>query len=83
VADRHVALQGAQALLVEHLVDQPLVAHRHDVAALRGRDPRRLLAAMLERVQREVGEPGDLAPRGADPEDAALVARPVTEVGKQ
>jgi hypothetical protein len=57
VADRHVALQGPQPLLVEHLVDQPLVAHGHDVAALRGRDPGRLLAAVLERVQREVGEP--------------------------
>ena len=54
VAHRHVALQGAQLLLVEDLVDEPLVAHRHDVAALGGRDARGLLPAMLERVEREV-----------------------------
>ena len=83
VADRHVPLQGTQPLLVEHLRDQPLVAHRHDVAALRGRDPGRLLATVLEREQREVGEPRDLVPGGTDPEDAALVARPVTEVGER
>ena len=51
VADRHVALQRAQLLLVEDLVDEALVAHRHDVAALAGGDPGRLLAAVLERVE--------------------------------
>ena len=34
VPDGHVAAQRAQLLLVEHLVDEALVAHRHDVAAL-------------------------------------------------
>ena len=81
MADRHVPLQSAQPLLVEHLVHEPLVAHRHDVAALGGRDAGGLLPAVLERVQREVGETGDVAPRGADTEDAALVARSVAEVG--
>ena len=82
MADRHLALQRAQLLLVEDLVDEPLVAHRHDVAALGRGDARRLLAAVLERVEREVGEPRDLAPRGADAEDAALVARSIAEVGE-
>ena len=35
--------------------------------------PGRLLAAVLERVEREVGEPGDLLLRREDAEDAALV----------
>ena len=62
VADRHVAAQRAQLLLVEDLVDEPLVAHRHDVAALGGGDARRLLPAVLERVEGEVGEAGDVEP---------------------
>ena len=40
----------------------------------RGRDPGRFLAAVLEREQREVGEPGDVVLGRVDPEDAALVA---------
>jgi hypothetical protein len=80
VADRHVALQRAQLLLVEHLADQPLVAHGHDVAALRGGDARRLLPAVLEGVQGEVGQPGDVVAGGVDAEDPALVARSVAEV---
>ena len=47
-----------------------------------GRDAGGLLAAVLERVQREVGETGDVAPGRADTEDAALVARSVAEVGE-
>ena len=77
VADRHVALQRAQLLLVEDLVDEALVAHGHDVAALRRGDAGRLLAAVLERVEREVREPRDLAAGGDDAEDAALIARAI------
>ena len=82
MADRHVALEGAQFLLVEDLIDKPLVAHRHDVAALCGGDARRLLPAVLERVQREVREPSDIAAGRADAEHATLVARPVAKVGE-
>ena len=77
VADRHVAVERPQLLLVEDLGDEPGVAQRGDVAALAGGDPRRLLAAVLERVEREVGEPGDVVPGGVDPEHPALVARAV------
>ena len=73
VADGHAALERAQLLLVEDLVDEALVAHRHDVAVLGGRDAGGLLAAVLERVEREVGEPGDLLLRREYAEDAALV----------
>ena len=77
VADRHVPLQRAQLLLVEDLVDQALVAHRHDVAVLRRGDAGRLLAAVLERVEREVGVPRDLATGRDYAEDAALIARAI------
>ena len=43
-------------------------------------DARRLLPAVLERVQREVGEAGDVVLGRVDPEDAALVARSVAIV---
>ena len=48
--------QRAQLLLVEDLRDEAEVAHGHDVAALAVAIPGGLLAAVLERVQREVGE---------------------------
>ena len=68
-----LALERAQLLLVEDLVDEALVAHGHDVAVLGGRDAGRLLAAVLERVEREVGQPRDLVLRREYAEDAALV----------
>ena len=80
VADGHVAAQRAQLLLVEDLVDEALVAHRHDVAALGRGDARRLLPAVLQGVEGEVGEAGDIRARGVDAEDAALVARSVAEL---
>ena len=80
MADRHVPLQRAELLLVEDLIDEALVAHRHDVAALGGGDAGRLLAAVLERVEREVGETGDF-PAGRDyAEHPALIARSIAFV---
>jgi hypothetical protein len=53
------------------------------VAALGRGDTGGLLPSVLEGKQSEVGETGDVAPWGADTEDAALVARSVTEVGEE
>ena len=53
---------------------------RGDVAALAGGDPGRLLAAVLERVEREVGEAGDVVAGRVDAEHPALVARAVAVV---
>jgi hypothetical protein len=77
VADRHVAVERPQFLLVEDLGDEARVAQGGDVAALAGGDASRLLAAVLERVEREVREPRDVVAGGIDPEHAALVARTV------
>ena len=44
------------------------------MAALAAGDAGRLLAAVLERVEREVGQPGHIVAGGVDPEDPALVA---------
>ena len=82
VADRHVALERPQLLLVEDLGDEPEVAQRGDVAALAGGDPGRLLAAVLERVEAEVGEAGDVVPGRVDAEDAAFVARDRRDPGR-
>ena len=77
VADRHVALERLQLLLVEDLGDQARVAHRRDVAALAGGDPGRLLAAVLQRVEAEVGEAGDVVAGCVYAEDATLVVRSI------
>jgi hypothetical protein len=50
------------------------------VAALHARDTGGLLSAVLEGVQREVGEAGDVVFRGVYPEDAALVTRSIAFV---
>ena len=77
MADRHVALERPQLLLVEDLGDEAGVAQRRDVAALAGGDPGRLLAAVLERVEAEVGEAGDVVAGRVYAEDPALVARSI------
>src|SRR6476469_9357576 len=84
VADRHVADQRAQDVLVEYLGDEALVADRHQAAAaLGGRDPRRLLASMLQCEQGEVRQSGDVVLRREDPEDTALVARAIAMFGPE
>ena len=71
VADRELAVQAREVLLVEHLRDEAEVAQRGQAAVLGDGDPGRLLAAVLERVQAEVGEPRDVAAGRVDAEDAA------------
>ena len=73
--------QRPQLLLVEDLGDEPGVAQGGDVAALAGGDPGRLLAAVLQRVEAEVGEAGDVVAGCVYAEDAALVTRPVAVIG--
>ncbi len=77
MADSHRAGERLQLALVEHLVDEAEIAHGHDVTALGGGYPGRLLAAVLEREEREVGQPGDLGLGREHAEDPALVARSV------
>ena len=77
--DREVAGERAQVVLAEDLADEPELAARDDLpVAIRGRDPGRLLAAVLERVQREVGQTRNVVPRCVQPEYPALVAWSVT-----
>ena len=81
VADRQVAAERAQLVLAEDLRDEAERALGDDVAAVvGGRDPRRLLAAVLERVEGEVREAGDVVLGRVDAEDAALVTRSVAMV---
>ena len=54
VADRDLAVQAAELLLVEDLGDEAEVAQPGQPPVLGDRDPRRLLAAVLEREESEV-----------------------------
>src|SRR5690606_31373394 len=67
-------VERPQLALVEDLRDEAGVAQRGDVAALAGGDAGRLLAAVLQRVQGEVGELRDLAARRVHAEHPTLVA---------
>ncbi len=63
--------QGLQLALVEDLGDEPHVAHGEHAPAVADGDAGTLLPAVLERVEREVGEAGDVAAGRVDAEDAA------------
>ena len=75
VADRDMAPQARQGRLVEDLGDQAEVLVDDDPVAVADRDAGGLLAAVLQRVQAEVGQLGDLLAGRPDPEHAALVLR--------
>ena len=68
--------------LVEHLRDETHVLDDGDRLAVADGDARGLLAAVLERVQPEIGLVGDGLPRCVDAEDAAGVARTGTTIGQ-
>jgi hypothetical protein len=81
MADRDVAYERAQGVLVEYLRHQALIADRHDAAAALGSgDARGFLTAVLERKQRKVSKPRDIVLGGVDPENPALVAWPVAMI---
>ena len=69
----HGARQPAQARFREHLGHVPHGLFEMHVLPVRGDDARALLAAMLQRVEPEVGELGNLVTGGPHAEDAAGV----------
>ncbi len=69
MADRDLALEAAQVLLVEDLGDEAHVAQDGEPARVRDGDARRLLPAVLEREQPEEGHARDVALGSADAED--------------
>src|SRR5829696_4380918 len=75
VADCEETAQAAERRLVEHLADQPEVLVDDDGGAVGHRDARRLLTAVLEGVQTEIGQLRDLFTRRPDTEDATGVLR--------
>ena len=75
MADRDVSAQTGQGGLVEDLGHQAEVLVDGDTGAVADRDPGRLLAPVLQRVEAEVGELRDLFAAGPDPEDSAFVLR--------
>ena len=74
VADREVALERVERGLVEDLRDQAHVLVDQDLPAVADRDAGRLLAAVLEGVEPEVGQLGDVLARRPDAEDPTHVA---------
>ena len=59
---------------------RPMSLYDDDRLAVADRDPGRLLAPVLQRVQAEVGQLGDFLARRPDPEDTAGVPRPDHQV---
>ncbi len=74
VTDGQVALERGDATLVEHLGDEAHVLRHGDGLAVAHRDAGRLLAAVLQGVEPQVGEVGDVLTGRVHAEHAAGVA---------
>src|SRR5207344_3196670 len=77
VADGEVALERGDATLVEHLGDEAHVLRHGDGLAVAHRDAGRLLTAVLQCVEAQVGEVGDVLAGGIHAEHTTGVADPV------
>ena len=71
VPDREVAHQPRQRAVVEDAGDETLVLDHRELVAIADGHARRLLAAVLQREEAQVGEVGDRLPGGVHGEDAA------------
>jgi hypothetical protein len=79
VPDSEVPVEPSKGGLVEDLRDQSeVLEHGHGLAIRRG-DPRRLLTAVLERVQAEVDERGDALAWCVGGENPACLSGPFTD----
>ncbi len=76
VTDGQVAVQRLQGGLIEDLRDEAHVLVHEDLAAVGHGDTGRLLPAVLQGVDAEVGEFGHVLARRPYPEHAAGVLRP-------
>ncbi len=73
MSDRDMALEGTQRRFVEDLRDQSHVLEDQDLGPVAHCDARGFLSAVLQGIQSEIGELGDLFTRSPDTEDATSV----------
>jgi hypothetical protein len=73
VTDGDMPPQRRQGRLVECLADQSHVLVDQDLGTVADRDASRLLPSVLQSVEPEIGEFGDLFPGSPDTEDATSV----------
>ena len=77
------AAEAGERLLVEDLRGQAEVFDDRDLAAVGDRDAGALLATVLQSVEAEEGQPGDVVAGGEDAEDTAGVVEVVViDVGR-
>ena len=76
VPDRHLAGERLQLLLVEDVRDEAHLAQNRQPPAVGNGDPCRLLAAVLQREETEVGEPRHVPVGRTDAEHPAHQSRP-------
>ena len=75
MAQSDVAAQALEGLLGEHLRDEALILIHEDLLAIRRRNTGALLAAVLQGVEGEVGQAGNVLARGPYSEDPAVIMR--------
>src|SRR6185437_13411727 len=77
VTDGDMSWQPREVVFRERLRHQPHLAVQVQARAVGGGDARALLAAMLQGVEAEVSDAGDILAGSVDAKDAACLARPV------
>ena len=75
MADGDMSRHRGESLLIAYLADQTEILEYQHLGTVGDRDTRRLLTAVLQRVQAVVGELGDFLAGSPDAEDAALFTR--------
>ena len=81
VADSVLAAEAGEHLFVEDLAEQTEVLDDRDLAVVAHGDAGALLAAVLQGVEAEERQAGDVAPRCVDAEDATAVVQTVVVQG--
>ena len=77
VANCELTGERREVCIAEHLVDEAEVLAHHNRATVAHSDAGRFLTAVLQRLQAEIREPRDIAPRSPYAEDPALLVKGV------
>jgi hypothetical protein len=75
VPDRDMPPERGERRFVERLADETHVLVNENLTPVTDCDPRRLLPPVLQGIEPEIGEFGNLFPRRPNPEDATGVLR--------
>ncbi len=78
MSDGHPPLKPPQNILCEDLADKTHSLVTGDLRPVSNGDPGALLAAVLQGIKPEIGEPRHIEPRGVDAKNPAGLSEPIS-----